>query len=136
VKIAWEGRPNRTWHGHVVHAPMAVTAEGARNVGQCTIAVDDADGDLPAESHVSVTVTIATHSHVLAIPREAFHTDGPSRFVYRVVDNKLVKTPVRVGLASLLSAEILGGLTSSDVIALRAAHGEDLTNHLSVTAAM
>lgn len=132
VKINWDGRPNRTWHGHVVHAPMAVTAEGARDVGQCTIAVDDADGDLPADSHVTVVVTIATHPHALAIPREALHTDGPGRFVYRVVDDKLVKTPVDVGLADLFHAEIISGLTARDVVVLRALHGDDLANYLRV----
>jgi hypothetical protein len=55
---------------------VAVTAEGPQNIGQCTIAVDDADGDLPADSHVTIMVTIDTHKHALAIPREALHTEG------------------------------------------------------------
>ena len=129
VKIGWDGRPNRTWHGHVVHAPMAVTEAGPRDIGQCTIAVDDADGDLPADSHVTVTVTIDTHAHVLTIPREALHTAGSDRFVYRVVDGKLEKTPVRVGLADLVDAEITSGLSTRDVIVLRAMHGGNLEEH-------
>lgn len=132
VKIGWEGRPNRVWHGHVVHAPMAVTAAGPRNIGQCTIAVDDADGDLPADSHVTVTVTIDTHRHALAIPREALYTDGQSRFVYRVINGRLAKTVVRVGISDLFQAEITSGLTTNDVIALKAPHGEPLTDHLRV----
>ena len=134
VKINWDGRPDRTWHGHVQHAPLAVTADGPRNIGQCTIAVDDADGDLPADSHVTVMVTIDTHPHALAIPREALHTDGSSRYVYRVVDGKLEKTPVQVGLATLLNAEIISGLTAADVIAVRPLHGASLENHARVTA--
>jgi HlyD family secretion protein len=129
VKIGWDGRPNRTWHGHVVHAPMAVTEAGPRDIGQCTIAVDDADGDLPADSHVTVTVTIDTHAHALTIPREALHTAGSDRFVYRVVDGKLEKTLVSVGLANLVDAEITGGLSIRDVIALRAMHGGNLEEH-------
>lgn len=133
VKINWDGRPDRTWHGHVEHAPMAVTADGPRNIGQCTIAVDDADGDLPADSHVTVMVTIETHPHALAIPREALHTDGSSRYVYRVVDGKLEKTPVRVGMADLLNAEITGGLTPADVIVVRPLRGASLENHARVS---
>jgi HlyD family secretion protein len=133
VKISWDGRPDRTWHGHVEHAPMAVTADGPRNIGQCTIAVDDADGDLPADSHVTVMVTISTHPHALAIPREALHTDGSSRYVYRVVNGKLEKTAVHVGLANLLNAEITAGLTPSDLIVVRALHGASLENHARAT---
>ncbi len=130
VKINWDGRPNRTWHGHVVHAPMAVTAENSRNIGQCTIAVDDADGDLPADSHVTVMVTIDVHPHALTIPREALHTEGSGRYVYRVVDGKLEKTAVKVGLANLSDAEITNGLTPQDVIVVRAPHGGSLENHM------
>ena len=133
VKINWDGRPNRTWHGHVEHAPMAVTAQGPRDIGQCTIAVDDADGDLPADSHVTVTVTIDTHHHALAIPRAALHTEGTSRYVFRVVDDKLQKTPVRVGLASLLDAEITAGLRPSDVVVIRAVSGAALENDARVS---
>ncbi len=133
VKIAWDGRPNRTWKGHVVHAPMAVTEAGPRDIGQCTISVDDADGDLPADSHVTVTVTIATHPHALTIPREALHTSETDRFVYRVVNGKLEKTPVRVGLASLLDAEITRGLTTNDVVVMRPLHGDELENHARVS---
>lgn len=135
VKINWDGRPDRTWHGHVEHAPMAVTAQGARNIGQCTIAVDDADGDLPADSHVTIMVTIDTHRHALAIPREALHTEGAGgRYVFRVVNGKIDKTPVHVGLANLTTAEITSGLSPSDVIVVRSLHGDSLENHLRVTA--
>lgn len=133
VKINWDGRPERIWHGHVEHAPMAVTADGPRNIGQCTIAVDDADGDLPADSHVTVMVTIDTHPHALAIPREALHTDGSSRYVYRVVEGKLEKTPVKVGLANLINAEITAGLTPADVIVVRPLHGASLEDHIRVS---
>ena len=134
VKIKWDGRPDRIWHGHVEHAPMAVTEAGPRDVGQCTIAVDDADGDLPADSHVTVTVTIDTHLHALTIPRAALHTNESDRFVYRVVSGKLDKTPVQVGLVSLLDAEITRGLTTNDVIVMRPLHGGELENNARVSA--
>jgi len=133
VKIGWDGRPNRIWHGHIVHAPMAVTAAGDRNIGQCTIAVDDAGSDLPADSHVTVTVTIAIHPHALAIPREALHVDGSKRFVYRVVDGRAEATPVRVGLVNLFNAEITSGLTTNDVIVSRAMQGNTLEDHARVS---
>lgn len=133
VKIEWEGRPDRTWHGHVAHAPMAITAEPSRNIGQCTISVDDADGDLPADSHVTVTVTIQTQRHALAVPRQALHTEGTKRFVYRVVDDRLEKTPVQVGLVDLFHAQITGGLTDKDLVVVRSHQGDALQDHQRVT---
>lgn len=132
VKITWDGKPNYAWHGHVLHAPMAVTAAGPRSIGMCTISVEDATGDLPADSHVTVVVTTGVHSHVLTIPREALHFEGANRFVFRVVDGKLARTPVQVGLVNLFDAEITSGLKESDAVVMHAMHGERLENELEV----
>ncbi len=132
AKITWEGRPGYSWHGRVVNAPLAVTVTGPRSVGQCTIAVDDANGDLPADSHVTVVVTIGTRKHVLTIPREALRIDGQNRYVYRVVDGRIEATPVKVGLVDLFRAEITSGLKPQDVLATRAVHGEVLAKGLHV----
>jgi hypothetical protein len=43
-----------------------------------------------------------------------------------VVDGKMEKTPVQVGLANLTTAEITTGLSPSDVIVVRALHGGTL----------
>jgi HlyD family secretion protein len=133
VSITWDGHPDRTWHGHVIHAPLAVTGTGARNVGECTMSVDDATGDLPADSHVTVVVTIAKHMHTLSIPREALHTEGSGRFVYKVIDGKLRKADVTVGLANVSRAEVTSGLTPSDVLALHPMHGDNLSDNLRIT---
>ena len=44
VKIVWDAKPNRVWHGHIDRAPTTVTQYGNRNVGECVITVDDARG--------------------------------------------------------------------------------------------
>lgn len=134
VKITWDGKPTYAWHGHVLHAPMAVTAAGPRSIGMCTISVEDATGDLPADSHVTVVVTTGVHPHVLSIPREALHFEGANRFVFRVVDGKLVRTPVRVGISNLFDAEITSGLREGDAVVMHAMHGERLENELEVKA--
>jgi HlyD family secretion protein len=40
VKIVWDGKPDRTWHGHIKQAPIAATALGPRSVGECIIAAE------------------------------------------------------------------------------------------------
>jgi HlyD family secretion protein len=134
VKIVWDAKPGLTWHGHISRAPTTVITYGTRNVGECIIAVDDARGDLLPNTNVTVTVTTSQRFNVLSIPREALHTEGVSDFVYRVVDGKLVRTPVQVGVVNLTRVEITGGLTEKDTVALSATSNRDLANGLAVKA--
>lgn len=131
VKIAWDAKPNQTWHGHISIAPTSVITYGTRNVGECIITVDDARGDLLPNTNVVVTATTAQRTDALSIPREALHTEGGD-FVYRVINNKLVRTPVQVGLVNLTRAEITGGLTEKDTVALTAINNHELSNGLPV----
>jgi HlyD family secretion protein len=131
VKIGWDGKPNLTWHGHISIAPTTVITYGTRNVGECIITVDDARGDLLPNTNVLVTVTTAQRFNALSIPREALHTEG-GNFVYRIVNNKLVRAPVQVGLVNLTRVEITGGLTEKDTVALGAINNRELSNGLAV----
>ncbi len=134
VKIVWEAKPNQTWHGHIEVAPTTVIAYNTRNVGEAIISVDDAHGDLPPNSNVTVTVTASQRFNVLSVPREALHTEGTSNFVYRVVGHRLLRTPVQVGVTNLTRVEIAGGLTDKDTVALTATSNRDLTNGMQVSA--
>jgi HlyD family secretion protein len=132
VKIVWDAKPNQTWHGHISRAPSTVITYGTRNVGEAIITVDDAHGDLLPNTNVTVTVTTSQRFNVLSVPREALHTEGASDFVFRVIDGKLVRTPVQVGVVNLTRVEITGGLTEKDTVALSATSNRDLSNGLAV----
>ncbi len=133
VKIVWDAQPDRVWHGHVSRVPTTVIAYGTRSVGECIIAVDDANGELLPNTNVTVTVTTQQRFNVLSIPREALHTEGARDFVYRVINNKLVVTPVQVGVVNLTRVEVTGGLSEKDTVALSAtSSNRDLSNGLAV----
>ena len=133
VKIVWDAKPGMTWHGHVVRAPTTVISyHETRNVGECIISVDDAHGDLAPNSDVTVTVTIAEHLHVLSIPHEALHTDGIKNFVYKIVQNKLVRTPVGVGVVSVNRVEITSGLALNDRVADSANNNRELEDGIEI----
>lgn len=132
VKIVWEARASQTWHGHIETAPTTVINYGTRNVGESIITVDDAHGDLPPNSNVTVTVTTSQRFNVLSVPREALHTESNSTSVYRLVGHKLVRTPVQVGVTNLTRVEIVSGLTDKDTVALTATSNHDLTNGMQV----
>jgi len=132
VKIVWDAKPDLTWHGHISQVPSTVITYGTRNVGECIITVDDARGDLLPNTNVTVTVTTSQRFNVLSVPREALHTEGVNNFVFRVVDGKLVRTPVQVGAINLTRVEITSGLTEKDTVALGATSNRDLSNGLAV----
>jgi len=137
VTITWEAKPGKTWHGHITQAPTTVISYLTRFVGECYITVDDANGDLKPNANVNVTVTTAQHLHVLSVPREAMRFDGSQPYVFRIVDNKLVRTPIKIsgGIVNLNQVEIVGGLSEGDTVALNATTNRDLTNGLEVTPA-
>ena len=132
VKIVWDAKPDSTWHGHISRAPSTVITYGTRNVGESIITVDDAHGDLLPNTNVTVTVTVSQRFNVLSVPREALHTEGTSNFVFRVIDGKLVRTPVQIDVVTLTRVEVTGGLTEKDTVALNATSNRDLSNGLAV----
>jgi HlyD family secretion protein len=134
VAITWEAKPGMTWHGHITLAPTSIITYGTRNVGECFIDIDDADGVLQPNANVIVKVTTAQHLHVLSVPHEAVRDlDGPQPYVFRILHNKLVRANVRTGVINLTQVEITSGLAEGDSIALNATTNRDLSNGLEVT---
>jgi HlyD family secretion protein len=133
VTIVWDARQGMIWHGHIESAPTTVITYGTRNVGESNITVDDAKGDLLPNTNVTVTVTRMQRFNVLSIPREALHTDGSNNYVYRIVDHKLARTPVQVGVVNLTNVEVTSGLKGNEIVVLGpTASGKELTNGLEV----
>lgn len=133
VSIVWEAKPGHVWHGHIERAPATVVTYGTRSVGESLITVDDAQGDLLPNTNVTVTVTELQRADVLSIPREALHTEGVRDYVFRVVGDKLVQTPIKVGVVTLTNVEILSGVRDGDAVALGAAvSGKDLSDGLKI----
>lgn len=132
VKITWEAKPGRIWHGHILRVPTTVITYGTRNVGECLIGVDDATGDLLPNTNVTVNVTTQQVHHVMTLPREALRTLGPANFVFVLRGGKLHKTSVEVGALNLVSVQITGGLSMGETVALNATSNVDLTDGLQV----
>ncbi len=133
VRITWEAKPGKQWHGHIVRTPTNVETVGTRNVGECLIQVDDAVGDLLPNTNVTVNVTTQQVHGVSTLPREALRTLGPTNnFVYVVHNGKLVKTAIEVGALNLINVQILGGLRQGEHVALNATSNVDLSDGLHV----
>jgi HlyD family secretion protein len=135
VTITWDAKPNRLWHGHISLTPTTIIKYGTRYVGECIITVDDSNGELLPNTNVTVKVTTQERRHVLSVPREALHTDGPSNYVYKILNGRLRRTPVQVGEGQNLAlVEITGGLAEGDTVVVGATSEADLSDGLAVKA--
>ena len=137
VTITWDARPEKMWHGHVSQAPTTIITYGTRNVGECFVTVDDADGTLQPNANVLIKVITAEHKNVLAVPRDSIHFEGSQPHVFRIVDNTLVQTPVKIagGIVNYNWAEIASGLKAGDVVARNALNSSELKSGLKVKTA-
>ena len=133
VTITWEAKPGMTWHGHISQAPTTIINYLTRYVVEAFITVDYANGVLEPNSNINATVTTAQHLHALSVPREALRFEGPRPYVFRVINKRLIRTPIKLGIVNLTQVEITGGLAEGDAVALNATTPRDLSNGLEVT---
>jgi HlyD family secretion protein len=132
IQIKWEAKPEETWHGHITRTPVTVVEYTTRVVGEVIIAIDGGDGQLLPETNVIVTVTTSTNSDVLSIPREALYPESGKPYVFKVVKDSLVRTPVTIGTQNMTQAAILSGLQIGDEVATGTTTGQPLQEGIPI----
>lgn len=118
VEILWDAHPNRVWEGRTEELPKEVVTRGTRNVGEVICSVNNDQLDLLPNTTVDVRIQISERKGALVVPRGAVSIEGGERYVYRVVDNRLHRVAIKVGIADPTKIEVLSGLTEGDVVAL------------------
>ena len=133
LKIVWDAKPNRSWHGHISRVPSTVVIYTTRHVGPTIVTVDNSDGTLLPVANVTVTVTTSSTPNILKIPREALHTEGGKDFVYTIKKDTLRRTPVQVGSNNLTAIQITSGLKDGETLAIGTTNGQPLADRAPVT---
>lgn len=126
VLIKWDGRQGREWHGHIVRTPVTVVTYGTRSVGEVLVEIDDSDSGLLPKTNVTVTATTSSEPNTLSVPREALHSVNGKPYVYRILNDRLVRTPVVTGTANMTDAAILSGLQEGEWVATGTTNGQPL----------
>lgn len=132
IRIVWDARPGREWHGHITQVPSTVIAFSTRNVGEALVAIDDADDGLLPDTHVTATVTTSSAPNLLTIPREAVYKENGKPYVYRIINGTLVRTSVTTGIFSITQMSITSGLNDGDVVATGSLNGLALEDGAAV----
>jgi HlyD family secretion protein len=132
IKIVWDARPGKEWHGHIAVLPSTIVTYNTRNVGEVLVTIDDADDGLLPDTHVTVTVTTSSESNILTIPRESLHSENGKPYVFRIVNGILARTPVVTGKINLTEVAITSGLKDGDVVATSSLNGLALEDGVPV----
>ncbi len=132
IRIVWDALPLRSWQGHIARVPSTVVTYTTRHVGAAIVTVDNADGTLLPDTNVTVTVTTSSTPDVINIPREALHASGGQDFVYVLDGETLRRTPVKTGIITLTSIQIVNGLHEGETVALGTANGQPIVDRVPV----
>ena len=132
ISIVWDAKPGQEWHGHIVRVPVTVITYGTRTVGEVLVAVDDADTGLLPDTNVTVTVTISSQAHALAMSREALHSENGAYYAFKIVDGQLQRTKVTIGAPNLTEVPVLTGLQAGDWVATASTNGQPLQEGVPV----
>lgn len=116
-------------------APQAVSKPSVQGNNPPSVGVKVDLENVPAELKPGFTVDLniatAAKNNVLALPQEALFQEGGKNYVFRVVNGKLAKTDVGVGIANDTLQEITSGLKAGDVVVLNPT--AQLANGLPIT---
>lgn len=80
------------------------------------IDLDNPDGRLMHGMYAQVVIALDERTSVLTVPASSLLTEGKEAFVYTVVNDRAVRTPVRLGLDNGVRVQITDGLTDGSVI--------------------
>ena len=123
IKCDGDPKPGHVWLGHVTRTPSTVVQYSTRTVGEALIDIDGDDSGLLPDTNVTVTVTTSSQPNVLTVPHEALHVEDGKPFVFKIVNDTLVKVPVVVGTSSITLTPVLSGLAEGDEVATGSTSG-------------
>ncbi|HUJ94291.1 MAG TPA: efflux RND transporter periplasmic adaptor subunit [Terriglobales bacterium] len=132
IEVTWDGLPGRVWGGKLTAVPASVKLRGARNIGESTCTVDNADLKLLPNTNVGVTIVTAEHFDVLTVPREAIRQDDSQPYVFQIVDDRLQRRDIQMSIANLTKAEVTSGLSQNARVALVSTNSKPLHDGLAV----
>lgn len=132
ILIKWDARPGHEWHGQILRPPTSVTTYGTRNVGEVVISINEAGGGLLPDTNVNVTATTSSDPSALTIPRQSVYSENGKAYVFKIVNGKLVRTPVTTGIATVSQIAVQSGLKDGDLVAVGSTNGQPLSDGVAV----
>jgi len=114
IEVSTDAMPGKRFEA-VLDAINPLVDAGGRAIS-CRAHLSNAGALLRPGMFVRVRLIFEQRSNVLLIPEQALVPDSKTPFVFRVVDGKAVRAPVKTGLRRNAQLEIVEGLKAGDEI--------------------
>lgn len=132
---------NRTFLARVTNVvPFVSTAKDQDRTSQIELEIEkekdgaaEADMLIPVGASADVEIVSETKNNVKILPTNVLIGTGKTRTLYKIIDGKLKKSEVKLGLGNYERAEILEGVAPGDLIA-RPLPGVELADEMKVEA--
>ena len=119
VTITWDAMPGRKWTGAVDRLPTEVAPLGTRQVGEVGCVIDNPNRDLVPGTNVNAEIQAEVVQNALVVPREALRRQNGASGVFALGPYDIVQwRPIQIGVTSTGRAQVAGGLSDSDSVAL------------------
>jgi len=118
VIVTWDAKPGREWKGNVEKVPTQITTLGSRQVGEVLCRIANPDHDLLPGSNINAFIRAATVEHAVSVAKAALRRENNQTGVFLLQGNEVVWRPVKLGISSLVRAQVIEGLKDGDSVAM------------------
>ena len=118
VNITWDAMAGRQWKGVVDRMPTQIVPLGTRQVGEVVCIIENPDLSLIPGTNINAEILSRKVDSTLTIPKETVQTEGKESFVMKLIGDRLITQPVKLGIGSITRIQVLDGLSEGDSIAL------------------
>ncbi|MGN1318344.1 MAG: efflux RND transporter periplasmic adaptor subunit [Lachnospirales bacterium] len=122
VTMTSDGIEGKTYTGKIIKISPSASAEstnmGSETVVPIEISVDNPDGVLKPGFNLDLEITVVDKNDVDTLSSNSILTDGKTgtNYVYKVEDDKIIKTDVVLGDEGDSATEILSGVSEGDKV--------------------
>jgi membrane fusion protein (multidrug efflux system) len=114
IAVTVDAFPGRSFAGRIYAIDPLIDQAGRSIVVRARI---DNPGDILRPGlFARVTLSLAVRQDAIFVPEQSIIPIGDKAFVYRIVDNKIVNTPVKLGLRRNARVEVMEGLSPGDMV--------------------
>jgi HlyD family secretion protein len=118
VTVTWDAKPGREWKGSVERVPTQITSLGSRQVGEVQCLIANPDGELLPGSNINAFIRAALVENAVSVAKAALRRENNLTGVYLLQGDTVIWRPVKLGVSSLVRAQVLEGLKDGDAVAM------------------